>query len=101
MRSFTTLCGSLLITLGCVAAVPAHAQNDVVGNVQRFLGNGNSSNDRDAYEQGRRDEMRQQQTDRERGREDRQAYRDRELSPQYDYQRNGYNDRYNGQRNGY
>ena len=99
MRSFTTLCGSLLITLGCVAAVPAHAQNDVVGNVQRFLGNGNSSNDRDAYEQGRRDEMRQQ-ADRER-REDRQAYRDRDLDRQYDYQRNGYNDRYNGQRNGY
>jgi hypothetical protein len=101
MRSFTTLCGSLLITLACVPAVPAHAQNDAMGNVQRFLGNGNSGSDRDGYEQGRRDEMRQQQADRERRREDRQANRDRDLGPQYNYQRNGYNDRYNGQRNGY
>ena len=93
MRSFTTLCRSLLITLGCVAVIPAHAQNDVMGNVQRFLGNGSNSSDRDAYEQGRRDEMRQQA--------DRQAYRDRDVGPQYNYQRNGYNDRYNGQRNGY
>jgi hypothetical protein len=96
MRSFTTLCGSLLITLGCVAAVPAHAQNDVMGNVQRFLGNGSNSGDRDAYEQGRRDEMSRQQADRERRREDRQAYRDRTPGPQYNYHQNGYNDRYNG-----
>ena len=102
MRSITTLCGALLI-VGCMTAVPAHAQtqNDVLGGVQRFLGNGNSNSDRNAYEQGRRDEMAQQQADRERRRDERQGYgdRDRDLDPRY--QRNGYNSRYNDQRDRY
>jgi len=79
MRSITTLCGALLI-MGCMTAIPAHAQNGVMGNVQRFLGNDNSSNDRDAYEQGRRDEMAQQQADRERRRAERQQYGDRNVT---------------------
>lgn len=103
MRSITTLCGALLI-MGCMTAVPVHAQtqNDVLGGVQRFLGNGNGNgnSDRNAYEQGRRDEMRQQQADRERRRDDRQyGDRDRDLDPRY--QRNGYTDRYNDQRSRY
>jgi hypothetical protein len=99
MRSITILCGAVLI-VGCMTAIPAHAQNDVMGNVQRFLGIGNNGNDRNAYEQGRRDEMAQQQADRERRREERQQYGDRGYDPQYHYQRNGYTDRYSDQRNG-
>lgn len=53
-----------------LATTPAHAQNsDVLGQVQRFLGGNNNSNDsQNAYEQGRRDQRREEQARRDRWR---------------------------------
>ena len=69
MRSMTTIAAALLIGAPIVATgTPARADNnDLMGQAQRFL-NGNSGNDRDAYQRGRDDEMRRQQAERDRER---------------------------------
>ena len=81
MRSMTTLAAALLIGAPLVTVgTPARAENDFMGQAQRFL-NGNSGNDRDAYQRGRDDEMRHQQAEQDRDRVrrdyDRDASRDR------------------------
>jgi hypothetical protein len=74
---------------------PARADNnDFMGKAQRFFNNDNNnrSDDRDAYERGRMDEMRRQQAeqDRYRGDYDRDSRRgDRDRQPDYGY-RNSY-----------
>jgi len=58
----TTLvaCGILAAAPLLSIAMPARADNDFLGQAQRFL-NGNNDNDRDAYERGRQDQIRRQQ----------------------------------------
>ena len=95
MRSRTTIAGALLIGVPLVTAgTPARADNnDLMGQAQRFL-NGNSGNDRDAYQRGRDDEMRRQQAERDRDRirrdYDRDASRDGRYREPYYVDRNNY-----------
>jgi hypothetical protein len=58
----TTLavCGLLAAAPLVSVTTPAMADNDFLGQAQRFL-NGNNDNDRDAYERGRQDQMRREQ----------------------------------------
>ena len=80
-----------------MGTVPAKAQgNDVLGQVQRFFNNGR--NDQDAYQRGREDELRRQQAQRDRWREnhDRYGYNDRQYRGDRDYYDNRYSE--NGQR---
>lgn len=87
-----------------LATTPAQAQNsDVLGQVQRFLGGNNNSNDaQNAYEQGRRDQRREEQARRDRWRaEHGQNYGQYGQNRGYDYQRSrnydsdAYNNGYN------
>lgn len=94
MRSVTAICGSLLIAapflFGSVPASAQTAQKDVLGSVQHMLNP--NSNDQNAYEQGRRDEMQREQAQRERRREWREE-RDRNADPRYSNDpRYGYRD---------
>jgi hypothetical protein len=63
--------------------IPAQAaDNDYLGQAQRFLNNGNGNNDQErAYERGRRDEDRrnEQQAERNRDRYDSNGYPERRL----------------------
>lgn len=81
------LLSSMFIAGALAIAIPAHA--DFLNDAQRYLNQGNQSQGRDAYEQGRRDEMRQQQVDRDQHRAMREQQRDREYG-----QSNRYGDRY-------
>ena len=95
MRSMTTIAAVLLIGAPLVATgTPARADNnDLMGQAQRFL-NGNSGNDRDAYQRGRDDEMRRQQAERDRDRNrrdyDQDASRDGRYREPYYGDRNNY-----------
>ena len=74
MRSIIFVASSALLALPLLASSPpARADNDFMGQAQRFF-NGNSNSNEDAYRRGREDEMRRQQADRE----DRRARRERE-----------------------
>jgi hypothetical protein len=88
MRSMTTLVMSLILVAGTLG-LSAPARADFVNDAQRFLNQGNQS-DQNAYEQGRRDEMHREQVRREERRRDREygQYNDRD---RYGYR---YNDRY-------
>jgi len=93
MRSMTTLAAALLIGAPLVTVgTPARAENDFMGQAQRFL-NGNSGNDRDAYQRGRDDEMRHQQAEQDRDRV-RRDY-DRDASRDRRYREPDYGDRNN------
>jgi hypothetical protein len=71
MRSIIFVAPSALLALPLLAgSPPARADNDFMGQVQRFFG-GNSNED--AYRRGREDEMRQQAD-----REEHRARRERE-----------------------
>ncbi len=72
-----------------LAASPALAQNDVLGGVQRLLNGGNNNDEaaRQAYQQGREDQARQQQMDRDRWQ--REHARDRDRYNDRGYAENG------------
>jgi hypothetical protein len=58
---------ALALPLGAAALpTPAHAQNDLLGNIQRMLGGNNDEAARRAYEQGRADQAQAEQRARER-----------------------------------
>ncbi len=59
--------GAALTLSPALVAAPAMAQNDVLGQVQRFFNNPNDNN-RNAYEQGRIDQQRRDQARREEAR---------------------------------
>jgi hypothetical protein len=92
MRSITAIAACALTAAPLVAfGPPAHADNDFVGQAQRFFNNGD--NDRNSYERGRDDEIRRQQAERDR---DRYA-RDRDnryVNPNYGYRDQGYGNGY-------
>ena len=84
------LLSSLFLTGALALAIPARA--DFMNDAQRFLNQGGQS-DQNAYEQGRRDEMRRQQAEREQ----RRAMREQQYGQQYrrdDYGDRRYSDRY-------
>jgi hypothetical protein len=61
MRVITlAACGLLAAAPLVSVTTPARADNDFMGQAQRFL-NGNNDNDRDAYERGRQDQLRREQ----------------------------------------
>ena len=64
MRSITAIASCALLALPLVSlSAPARADsNDLMGQAQKFLNNGNG-NDRNAYERGREDELRRQQAE--------------------------------------
>jgi len=69
MRLATVITAGLLAAGPIVAfGPPAHSQqNDLMGQAQRFLNNSNNDqNNRSAYQQGREDELRRQQAERDR-----------------------------------
>ena len=87
MRSITAIAACVLTAAPLLAfGPPARADNDFVGQAQRFFNNGD--NDRNAYERGREDQIRRQQAER-----DRDRYRhehewnrdDRYANPNYGY----------------
>lgn len=82
-----------------LVTTPAHAQNsDVLGQVQRFLGGNNNSTDaRNAYEQGRQDQRRQEQARRDHWRAEHEQY-GQNRGHDYQHSRNYDSDAYN---NGY
>ena len=84
MRSMTTIAAALLIGAPLVSVgTPARADNnDLMGQAQRFL-NGNTGNDRDAYQRGRDDEMRRQQAEQDRNRSRRDYDRDANRDGRY------------------
>ena len=57
------LAGATLALSPVLVAAPALAQNDVLGQVQRFFNGPN--NDQNAYEQGRLDQQRREEAQRE------------------------------------
>ena len=88
----------MLLVAAALAAIPlvcnpVHAaNNDLAGQAQRFLGNGNNSDDQErAYERGRRDQdaqNRQAEQDRQYNsgyRERDSRYGDRRDYPNYEY----------------
>ena len=92
----------MLLAAAALAAIPlisnpVHAaNNDLAGQAQRFLGNGNSDDQERAYERGRRDEdMRNRQAQRDRDRYD-NGYRDRDsrYGDRRDYPNNQYPNNY-------
>ena len=97
---FASAVAALAIT-PILAVTPAQAESsDVLGQVQRFLGGNNNSNDaQNAYEQGRRDQRREEQARRDRWRaEHAQNYDRYGQNRGYDYQhsRNYDSGAYNG-----
>ena len=79
MRSITKVASLALLALPLVSFSPsARADNDFMNQAQKFFNNGNNSNDREAYERGRDDELRRQQA--ERNRQSWRRERDRDLS---------------------
>ena len=58
-----TLVGPLTLT-----SAPTWAQSDVLGQVQHLFNNNNNQSNQQAYEQGREDEARRQQAERDRQR---------------------------------
>jgi len=65
MHLITTTALCVLVAAPLVSlSAPARADNDFLGQAQRFLNN--KGDDRDAYERGRQDEWRRQQAQRER-----------------------------------
>ena len=65
MRSIMHTASCALVALPFIALTPqASAETDLLNQAQKFF-NGNSNNSREAYERGRQDELRRQQTDRE------------------------------------
>ncbi len=81
---------AIVITAGLLAVGPviafgpsAHSQqNDLMGQAQRFFNNSNNDqSNRDAYQQGREDEIRRQEAERGRGyrRGNDQRWGDRDL----------------------
>jgi Ni/Co efflux regulator RcnB len=73
MRSITAIASCALLALPLVSlSAPARADsNDFMDQAKKFLNNdNNNSNDRNAYERGREDELRRQQAA-----QDRNAYR--------------------------
>ena len=92
----------MILAAAALAAIPlisnpVHAaNNDLAGQAQRFLGNGNSDDQERAYERGRRDEdMRNRQAQRDRDRYD-NGYRDRDsrYGDRRDYPNNQYPNNY-------
>jgi hypothetical protein len=78
------------LTAGGLSAKAAN--NDYVGQAQRFLNNNNNGDDRSAYERGRDDELRRQEAQRDRddyrGNHDQDRSRDdRYRQPGYGYDR--------------
>jgi hypothetical protein len=67
MRIIAMIASGLLIAAPLAAGTSARAaNNDYVGQAQRFLNNDNSRDDRSGYERGRDDERRRQEAQRER-----------------------------------
>ena len=62
---FISAMAACAVAMPLISVSPARADNDFFDRAQKFL---NNDNDRDAYERGRRDQLRQQQADRERWR---------------------------------
>jgi hypothetical protein len=94
MRPIRGLATLAVLTVPLLAwSAPAHADNGLLDQAQRMLGNNDngSDRDRDAYQRGREDEHR-----RAAAREDRRRYGDREQSDRgawNDRDRSGWNDR--------
>ena len=65
MRSLSAMAACALLALPLISVSPARADNDFFDKAQKFF---NNDNDHDAYERGRRDQMRQQQAERDRWR---------------------------------
>jgi hypothetical protein len=81
MRPITMLASSLLIAapLLSIGSPARAADNDFVGQAQRFLNKGGDDRDaRNSYDRGREDEMRRQQAEQDRNhyRRERDADRD-------------------------
>ncbi|HEX5327435.1 MAG TPA: hypothetical protein VFW75_12255 [Acetobacteraceae bacterium] len=98
MRWFgAAILGAALTVPLAVASVPAQADNDVLGQMQRLF-NGNQS-DRNAYERGRADQARQQH-ERWRERHDRAYNRDQNWHDHdwdhRDWRGHGYDNHYSG-----
>jgi hypothetical protein len=85
MRTIAMIACSLLLaaplTVGGTSAKAAN--NDYVGQAQRFLNNNNNSDDRSAYERGRDDERRRQEAQRDRDDYRRDLDRDRTRDDRY------------------
>ena len=84
MRSITAIASCALLALPLVSlSAPAHADsNDFMGQAKKFLNNDNS-NDRNAYERGREDELRRQQAEQDRTRYRPDRERDRSRDDRY------------------
>ena len=92
----------MILAAAALAAIPlisnpVHAaNNDLAGQAQGFLGNGNSDDQERAYERGRRDQdMRNRQAQQDRDRYD-NGYRDRDsrYGDRRDYPNNQYPNNY-------
>jgi hypothetical protein len=80
MRYAIMTASSLLVAASLMIA-PALADNDFLGQAQRFLNNRGS--DRDAYERGREDEIRRHQAERDQYQYHRDYYQDRHRDDRY------------------
>ena len=96
MRPITMIaCGLLIAGPLATFAPPARADNDFLGQAQKFF---NKGDDDDAYRRGREDELRRQQAERDRNSWRREHDRDwsrddRDDRPRYRDPNYGYNGR--------
>jgi len=97
MRTIRMMASLAVLAVPLVSLAPsARADNDLMGQVQKFFNNDNDNDhDRNAYQRGREDEMRRQQAERRDARWRREH--DRDVSR---YQRDR-DDRYRDPNNGY
>ncbi len=81
MRYAIMTASSLLVAASLMIEAPARADNDFLGQAQRFFNNRGA--DRDAYGRGREDEIRSQQAERDQYRYHRDYYQDRHRDDRY------------------